>query len=318
MVNRFNQYCRDGENEKHVRFIRCRIHSVTMDNTSGKLDLAYLGPDGMMVGEQFDMVVLSNGPAPPAGGPRAWLTCAALRSTDPRFTKALPFAPVNTSREGVLAAGSVTGLKDIAESVIHASAAGLNAAALSAAAGKKPVDPEQAWTPRDIGREQVSVCAVVCSCGQRLDQVMAPELLKQALLDDPVVSQVIVADRLCTAQGFEKAAAALTAAQPNRVLIGACHPYLFLNKVKDLARQMDLPLFSFHAVDIAKGFWHPERATGLGSGAAILPELYQGCAMLKYTDPCQPVSEEITRRALVIGGGIAGMTAALGACRSGL
>ena len=312
----FYQYCRDAENEKHVRFIRCRIHSVTMDNTSGNLDLAYLGPDGTMVGEQFDMVVLSTGQRPGRRAARMADLCG-IEVNGPGFTKALPFAPVNTSREGVLAAGSVTGLKDIAESVIHASAAGLNAAALSAAAGKKPVDPEQAWTPRDIGREQVSVCAVVCSCGRRLDQVMAPELLKQALLDDPVVSQVIVADRLCTAQGFEKAAAALTAAQPNRVLIGACHPYLFLNKVKDLARQMDLPLFSFHAVDIAKGFWHPERATGLGSGAAILPELYQGCAMLKYTDPCQPVSEEITRRALVIGGGIAGMTAALGLAYQG-
>ena len=313
----FYQYCQVAQEQKKVRFIRCKIHSITMDKESGNLDLAFIGADGTLVREQFDMVVLSTGQRPGRRAARMADLCG-IDVNDFGFIKTLPFSPVQTSRDAVLAAGSVTGLKDICESVIHATAAGLDAGRISMAEGRVAKAQESAWTPRDISREPVKIGAVVCSCGQRLEKTVALEVLEQLLLDDPAVSQVIVADRLCTAQGFEKAAKALKESGANRVLIAACHPYVFLSKIRDLAKEMALPLFAFHAVDIATIFWRDEDFSGLSGQMAIMPELHQGCAMLKYADPGQVVQEEVVPRALVIGGGIAGMTAALGIADQGL
>jgi len=306
----FHHYYNTAKNDNNVRFIRCKIHSLGMDNDSNNLELTYLGTDGEIRREYVDMVVLSTGQRP---GHRA-AKLAELSGIDLNqwgFIQTHPFFPSLTTKPGIFAGGSAAGLKDISESIIHASSAGLNASKTAIASGSSLAGDDDAREWEDVSRDPVRICTVVCSCGHRLNQMADIEALKKDILDDPLIGDVIMTDGLCSAQGFEKTAEILKTKDANRVLIGACHPYVFLKKIRCLSREMKLPSFLFHGVDIAAIFWDAGHH-GEGTGRdAILSELQQGGSVLKHVQPIRPSQTPVTQRALIIGGGIAGMTAAL-------
>lgn len=307
----FQQYYNTAKNEKNVRFIRCKIHSLFMDNESKDLELAYIGSGGELCRECFDMVVLSTGQRPGHRAARLAELCG-IDLNNWGFIQTHPFFPSLTTKPGVFAGGSVAGFKDISESLIHASCASLNASKITITAGHiSELQKDDAFECKDVSRDPVRICAVVCSCGHRLHQVTNADALKREILDDPMVEHVIMADRLCTAQGFEKMADSLKTKDTNRVLIGACHPYVFQAKIKCLARDMNLSPFLFHAADISKIIWDSDSKEQGRDKNSILPALQQGCAVLKHVQPCPPVHIRVTQRALIVGGGIAGMTAAL-------
>ena len=323
----FQAYYDDAKKDG-VRFVRCRIHSLAQDRETRDLVIQYVSKSGEHLTETFDMVVLSTGQRP--GHQMKELSDICGVDLNPYgFIQPQPFFPAATGNPGVFVGGSATGLKDVAESVIHASAAGLNASGVIwshhrqaplTAQGQEP-GPVMDETVRDVSREPVNIFTVICSCGHRLEQEVDPGHIMSGLRDDPEMVGQLVIDRLCTAEGWENMVSALEKVDANRFLIAACHPYVFARKIKTLARKMNLHPSLFHAVDTARLFWSvdsPAKEDGSTSGSRVLQELFQGATVLKHTgtDPIMPIP--VTRRALVVGGGIAGMTAALSIADQGV
>jgi len=307
----FERYRQSAENDQGIRFERARIHSVTPDVKTGAPVTRYVHMDGTCSNETFDLVVLAVGQRPaPGTSDIAELTGIALNPWG--FAQTEPLSPAVTASQGIVVGGSFTGLKDISESVVYASAASVEASRIIHAAGgslSAGTLPEQA--ARDVSREKPRVLAAICSCNNKVGNSLDLEALTIDLAKDPCVDRVILLEQSCTAAGWEKLAAAAEEFTPNRILIGACHPYLYIRKLRELGRRTDLDPALMEVVDIMSPIIASRAAPEAGWKPDVLSSLNMALSRLKHIDPLPVCTVPVCRRALVIGGGIAGLHAAL-------
>jgi heterodisulfide reductase subunit A2 len=309
----YQRYRDRAEQEFGVRFVRSRVHSVEPEGKAGDLRLSYTDATGAKYEELFDMVVLATGQKPPQG--MASLAEATGIELNPwGFCRTRDFAPSRTSVDGILVSGSFSGLKDISESVVLANSASLAASALihGKGGGLAEVKPDQA-TFRDVSRELPRVAVALCSCGEGLLPREGWQQLQAELTRQNPGSEVISIPHLCTREGWSELQEKLKAGRSNRVLLGACLPYLYTRKLRELGTAIGLHPALMDVVDIRTpafpGQDPPPSAANLKR--TIKTTLEMSIGKLKGVDGTLPRSTRIVQRALVVGGGLAGMTSAL-------
>ena len=137
----FDKYYERAQHERGVRFIRSRVHSVEPVPGTDDLSIQYVTEDGRIVEEVFNLVVLSIG----LQISKDTLKLAETLSIDigdGRFAATSPFEPVQTSRAGVYVCGAFQSPKDIPLSVMEASAAAAESAALGSLIRRTVTYPE--------------------------------------------------------------------------------------------------------------------------------------------------------------------------------
>jgi heterodisulfide reductase subunit A len=327
----FQRYRQQAETLHGVRFERGRLHSIMQDADSGDMIIRCVDISGKSSEATFDMVVLSVGQRP-AKGTSELAEMLGLELNPWGFGNTTPFSLTQTSRSGILMGGSFAGLKDISDSVTQASAAALNASRVIHAGGGSLVletPPEASNT--DVMREIPRILAVICTCGGKLSGFDDPTEIARQLKTNPLVKQVEFLEQTCTVAGWEQLVELVQTNKPNRLLIGACLPYVYQRKLKELSRRVGIDPALMEVIDV-NAEWGMGPATspstvssGLnGSGDLneelkakqlllrnVLSALETGVAKLKWVEPEPAPSIAINQKALVIGGGIAGMTAAL-------
>ena len=307
----FERYRLKAETQHGIRFERGRVHSVATDAATGSPVIRYVALNGDEHVETFDLLVLAVGQRPPAGTQQLAET-AGLTVNPGGFIDTLAFHPACTAARGIAVGGSFSGLKDISETVIQASAAALESSrVIHAAGGSLALEPSLPPTFRDVSRQPPKVLIGVCTCQNRLDAVMDPKALKTLLGAEPAGDEVLLIDGLCTAAGWDKLEKHLAGGQANRVLIGVCQPYLFVRKFRELGRRCGLDPALMDAVQILNFDPSPVSTRNRLPFRADLSPLRMGLARVKKSEPKPAASVAVVRSALVVGGGIAGMTAAL-------
>jgi heterodisulfide reductase subunit A len=314
----FQRYRTQAETKHGVRFERGRVHSLIQDESSGDLMVSHVDYTGVRKEERFDMVVLSVGQRP-APGTDELAEMVGISLNQWGFCKAEPFSETLTSRQGILLGGSFSGLKDINESVIQASAAALAASLVIHTTGGSLSLEQTSHEPfLDISQEPPRVMVVVCTCGDTLSKLLDPQQLARRLETDLVVDRVLFLEQTCTAAGWENLVELVEKYKPNRVLIGACIPYVYSRKTRELGRRVGLVPGLIHVVNLRLMDQLSKLKDDTKSAdeiAAIINELSailgMGIARLKWADPTAAPRVKIFQQALVVGGGIAGMTAAL-------
>ncbi|MEW5723123.1 MAG: FAD-dependent oxidoreductase [Thermodesulfobacteriota bacterium] len=305
----FQRYRDRAERERGIRFERSRVHTVLADAATEGLRIGWVRPDGQAMSEDFDLVVLALGQRPGVeSGKIAEMLGLGLNPWG--FPAPRPLAPARADREGVFLAGSASGLRDISESVIQGSSAALCAARVIRAAGGAVPGVEAGAGPeaRDVSREAPLVRVLLCTCGGRLTGRLEVGRIEEALAGDPEIEGVRFLERACTVQGWEEMKGAAAAGRFNRVLVGGCAPLAYGARVRELARLSGLPAGLVTAV----GLLDQAFFTGNGTSAEdLLAALDMALAALKQADPEPPPQVRVTQRALVVGGGAAGLTAAL-------
>jgi len=165
---------------------------------------------------------------------------------------------------------------------------------------------------------------VLCTCQGRLESVLSRDRLTSHLMRDPAVCKVAFTESLCTDAGWQQVQALITESHPNRLLIGACHPLRFAARLTQLAKGTGLPTRLMATVDleICSLPASDSRPEAVGDARPrpgnLLAALHMGLANLKHAEPDPLPAIPVTRRALVVGGGIAGMQAALGMAHRGV
>jgi heterodisulfide reductase subunit A2 len=305
----FQRYRDQAEHHHGVRFERGRPHSVVRDSTAGGLAIRWTDLAGACHAESFDMVVLALGQRPAPGSVElAGLLELAVNSWG--FIEAEPFSLSRTRRSGIFVGGAFSGMKDIGEAVIQASSAAANASrVLHAAGGSLALEEPPPVLPEGLTREPSRIMTVLCRCGRGGSSLPQSEFLSRALQSDPAVAAVDSVENLCTAAGWESLVERVRKAKPNRLLIGACLPHVHQRKLQELSRELELDSSLIEVVDI--GPWSSAVENEIPPSAGALVQLRSGVAKLKWADPAPAAEIRIAPRALVVGGGIAGMTAAL-------
>ncbi len=313
----YQRYRDQAESEYGVNFIKGRVHSVTQDEKKGQLRLRYMNYEGAIFDTHWDMVVLAVGqrPAPGAG---AMAEKLGISLNPWGFCNSLPFSmsqPVDAdgkAREGVVVSGAFNGLKDISEAVIQASSASVCASrVIHASGGGLAPEPSETVEIRNVEREQPRILIALCTCGDALSPFVGPAEWRARFKLDPDVCGVELIDQTCTASGWEALIETAQSKAPNRLLIGACQPYVYARKIRELGEQIGLAPALIDVVDIRTPAASANEAASERISAEIARLLCMGVARLKHAEPTPTLSLPVQQRALVVGGGIAGMTAAL-------
>ena len=314
----FQRYRDQAETEHGVRFKRGIIHSLIQDESSGDLIASHVDITGAEKEEIFDMVVLSVGQRP-ASGMKTFTDMFDIPLSQWGFIETQPFTLTQTDHEGIVLGGSFSGLKDINESVIQASAAALSASrVIHKSGGSLAPEVTSVPPPVEVLSELPRVLVAVCTCGDTLSKFFDQDQLVQSLEADPTVDQVFFVEQTCTATGWENLVELAEKQRPNRILIGACLPYVYARKIRELGQRLELDPALIEVVDIkliAQNSKLIAQTPSEDELAAINRELSSilrmGLAKVKWADPAPVPKVEVLQQALVVGGGISGMTAAL-------
>jgi heterodisulfide reductase subunit A len=309
----FQRYRDQAERMHGLRFERARIHTVTRDAASHDLIIQGVDLSGKPTAERFDMVVLTVGQRPmPATAELSEL--AAIEVNPFGFGQPEPFSLTRSSRNGIEMGGSFAGLQDISDSVTLASAAALNASRVIHAAGGSLAMESGAPIPSDdVLREVPRILVIACTCGRRLSEAVDTQQVVQQLKTDPLVDRVEFIEQTCTADGWKHLEQLVDESAPNRILIGACLPYVYRRKLKSLGQRIGLDAGLIDVADLGPEYLKHPLADQDRSFATrnLTSKLEMGVARLKWIEPAPSATIQVVQRALVVGGGIAGMTAAL-------
>jgi heterodisulfide reductase subunit A len=307
----FQRYRDSAEKAHGVRFLRGRVHSTTQ-NASGDVVVRYADPDGSVQEMVLDLMVLSLGQRP-ARGVDMLADSLELSRNPWGFLDTLPFSATRTQREGIVIGGAFSGLKDISNSVVQSSAAALSASrTIHAAGGGLALEDAAEATRLDIARELPKILVIVCTCGETLLSGLDIDAVAQQLKNDPFVHRVELLQQTCTETGWNDLVELIRDHRPNRILIGACRPYVYARKFNELSKETGLQPSLMDVADIRTALFGFADTDTPDKQRLILSALEMGIARLKYADPMPAPSCPVQQRALVVGGGIAGLTAALG------
>ena len=318
----FEPYIERAQKEHGVRYVRCMVSSVKEVPGSRNLRLNYVtfsesqGSRPLIHEEEFDLVVLSVG-LRPSQETREMAKRLGLSLNEFGFIETDPYNPAATSLPGVFVAGSFAEPKDIPESVIEASCAAAQVSALLAE-GRGSLTRTPEYPPeRDVSNEQERVGVFICHCGINIGSVVnVPEVVEYARR----LPGVVYAEHnlyTCSQDTQERIREKILEHKLNRVVVASCTPRTHEPLFQDTLRQAGLNPHLFEMANIREqDSWvhrnQPKTATRKAQQLAAM-----AVAKARKLRPLQHNTFDIEQRALVIGGGLAGMTAALSIARQG-
>jgi heterodisulfide reductase subunit A len=305
----FEKYYYRAESEG-VRFVRSRIHTIEEADETGTLLLKYTSESGQAVEEAFDMVVLSVG-MEPTDSTTQTAEILGIALNEFGFIDTQDTTPVHTSRPGIYVAGAIQGCKDIPQSVMEASAAACAASvSLAPARGtlvKEKVFPEE----KDVTGEEPLIGVFVCRCGANIAGFAdVPAIVEYAKGLPGVVS---VEENLftCSQDTQERMVELIREKNLNRIVVAACTPRTHEPLFQETARDAGINPYLFEMANIRNQCtWvhshDQEKATEKCKDLVRM-----AVARAALLEPIPEFAVDVAKSALVIGGGVAGMTAAL-------
>ena len=305
----FEQYYNKAKEEQGVRFIKSRITHVEPMDENGKHRIRYVDESGHTKSEAFDIVVLSVGLgardqsielAEKLGIDLNHYSFAQTRSTD----------PVQSTKPGIYVCGAFQEPKDIPTSVIDASAAaGSLGSSLHQARGSlthtRELPPEI-----DVTGEPPRIGVFVCCCGTYIAGFVDVPAVVEFAKDLP---NVVYADQnlfSCSQDTQGQISEIIKEHRLNRVVVSACTPKTHEPLFQETLINGGLNKYLFEMANIRNqcSWVHKDDMDKATQKAKELVRMAVAKAALH-----EPLSEpvmKINQAALVIGGGIAGMTAA--------
>ncbi|MCG8401836.1 MAG: FAD-dependent oxidoreductase, partial [Firmicutes bacterium] len=313
----FEKYYERAKNEHGVKFVRSRIFEVSEAGGDDKnLVIRYADEDGAINTAEFDMVVLSVGFE--AGAKARKLGHKMdVRLNRYGFAELSPMTGVGTSRPGVFVAGTFGGPKDIPETVMQASAAASAAESLlgdvRGTLVKEIVFPPE----RDVAGEEPRIGVFVCNCGINIGGVVkVPEVVEMAKqLPDVVYTGEYL--YVCSQDSQATLKEIIDEHRLNRVVVASCSPRTHKPLFQETLKEAGLNRYLFEMANIRdQCSWvhmhEPDKATAKANDLVTMT-----VAKSRLLQQIKQGAVGVTKSALVIGGGITGMTNAVSLAEQG-
>jgi heterodisulfide reductase subunit A-like polyferredoxin len=315
----YEEYFHRARDKYGVKYTRCRVSAVRRNPLTENLLVRYVvdGPGARLPKEEeFDLVVLSVG-MEIGESTRNLARQLGIQLDSYGFARTDSFHPLQTSRPGVFAIGPLREPKDIPESVVEASGGAAAAAELLAPvrgtmATRKEYPPE-----RDVSTEDPKVGVFVCHCGSNIG----------GFLDVPDVAEyarslpgVVHAEHnlyTCSQDSIVHITEQVKELGLNRVVVASCTPITHEPLFRDSIRAAGLNPFLFEMANIRNhcswvhsGQWDvaTEKAKAL---------VRMAVAKATRIQPQYTQEMKVEKTVLVIGGGPAGLNAALSLAKQG-
>ena len=304
----FERYFEDARDKQGVRFVRSRVHTVDPVPDSGDLNIRYVDEAGEMRSETFDMVVLSVGMETSAEV-KALAERLDISLSEGGFCDTSSFSPVSTSRDGIFACGAFQGPKDIPQSVVEAGSAAAEAGALLKESRNTLTKTAEIPEERNIRGERPRIGVFVCQCGINIGGVVDVAAVRDYAASLPYVEYVTDNLYTCSQDTQEIMTEVIKENNLNRIVVAACTPKTHEPLFQETLVNAGLNKYLFEMTNIRNQDSWVHRNDPAAATEKAKDLVRMAVAKVALTEPLEEAELKVNPHALVIGGGIAGLTA---------
>ncbi|MBC7108026.1 MAG: CoB--CoM heterodisulfide reductase iron-sulfur subunit A family protein [Methanomassiliicoccales archaeon] len=306
----FEDYRERAENEYGIKIHRAaRVASIEEDPVTKNLIVRY-SENGNTISEEFDLVVLSVGLTPCSDAEKLSRRLN-FKLNKHGFCETDTYNPLSTSRPGIFVSGSFVSPKDIPTTVAEASGAAAKAASLISSARNTLVTVKEYPPEIDVAGQEPRIGVFVCHCGINIGGVVkVPSVVEYARTLPGVV---YAEDNLytCSSDTQERIKEKIKEHRLNRVVVASCTPRTHEPLFQNTIREAGLNPYLFEMANIRdQCSWihmhEPEKAT-----KKSMDLVRMAVAKVRLAEPLKKFKLPVNQTAVIIGGGLAGMTAAL-------
>ena len=311
----FENYRIRAENEYGVRIVKgSRIpHIEEVDGEN--LSIRFLEGSKHRE-EEFDLVVLSVGIEPP-GDAKILSDKLGIDLNEYGFCSTTLFDPLATSRPGIFVSGVFSGPKDIPETVAQASGVAARASEIIASERNTLITDRTYPTEVDVIDQEPRIGVFVCHCGINIGGIVdVPGVTEYAR----TLPNVVYAENnlyTCSQDTQKIIMDRIKEHKLNRVVVASCSPRTHEPLFQDTIRESGLNPYLFEMPNIRdQCSWvhmkQPEEATQKSKDL-----IRMAVAKAPLLQPLSRASVPINPTGIVLGGGLAGMTAAVELAKQG-
>jgi heterodisulfide reductase subunit A2 len=312
----FERFYQRTERLPGIRFIRSYTSIVREDPETKNVTVRYSTPEEGVKEEEFDMVVLSVGLNPPNDA-KGLAEKFGLELNSHGFCKTNPVNPMETDKPGIFVSGAFEGPIDIPESVFSASGAGSQCGQLLDYRRGK-LTKERIYPPeRDASDEEPKIGVFVCHCGANIGRIVnVPDTVEYCkTLPNVVFAQEQLFS--CAANCGKEITDMAKEKGLNRVIVAACSPRTLEPLFRDTLREAGINQYFYEMANIREhcSWVHSKEKEEATQKAKDI--IRMSVARAYHLQPLKEFDLPVNRAALVVGGGIAGMTSALSIANQG-
>ena len=302
--------------EADVRFLKSKISTIRPAGDTGNLIIGYTDETGKRIDEEFDMVVLSVGFAK---SKEAIDLAKRLDIELDQYQLALTssFEPVATSKPGIFVCGTFESPKDIPQSVIEASASAAMVESSLSEARWTLTQTKEKVEEIDVLGDSPRIGVFVCRCGTNIAGFLeVPDVVEYAKTLPDVV---FVEDNLfsCSQDTQEKITQIIKEQKLNRVVVAACTPRTHEPLFQETVLNAGINKYLFEMANIRNqcSWVHSNDNEAATQKAKDLVRM--AVSKVGLLAPLSDPEIAMTQSALVIGGGLSGITAAKNLAQQG-
>jgi heterodisulfide reductase subunit A-like polyferredoxin len=306
----FDNYVQRAEREHGVKYIRSMPSRVVEMPETKNLRVRTFGPDGTESREEFDLVVLSVGMRP-----SQWVKETAkrldLELNQFGFCETNRLAPMAASKPGIFVAGAFQEPKDIPESVAQASGAAACAMEQLAPVRGTLIERREFPWERDVTDEPARVGVFICHCGHNIAGVVDVKEVAARAAKIPGAVYAETALYACSDTCQQHIQDIIKKRRLNRLVVASCSPRTHEVLFQETLRESGLNQYLFAMTNIRDQCSWVHRDDPKAATDKAVDLMRMAVARAKQLKALGTGRLPVTQSALVLGGGLAGMTAAL-------
>jgi heterodisulfide reductase subunit A len=302
--------------ETGVRFVKSRITNILPADHPGDLVIGYVDESGQRIQETFGMVVLSVGFA--VSDQAVNLAQKLEIGLDPfQLAATGSFEPVQTSKPGIFVCGTFESPKDIPQSVIESSACAAMAEQTLTDSRGTLARTKEIPAETDVKGAPPRTGVFVCHCGTNIAGFLdVPDLVEYAKTLPHVM---YVEDNLfsCSQDTQEQMTRVIKEQNLNRIVVAACTPRTHEPLFQETVLNAGINKYLFEMANIRNqcSWVHSNEKENATQKAKDL--IRMAVAKVSLLAPLYDPEIDVNPSALVVGGGISGMTAARNLAKQG-
>jgi heterodisulfide reductase subunit A-like polyferredoxin len=312
----FDQYYERAKDQNGVRYIKSIPSRIVQMPATMNPRARFMDESGKLREEEFDLIVLAVGLEPS----RSAQECAERLGIDLNeygFCATNRSLPLSTSRPGVFVGGAFQEPKDIPETVMQASGAASMAMELLASARNTRTVKKKYPDEHDVTDEEPRIGVFVCHCGRNIGSVIDVERVVKNIEAEPGVVLATHTMFTCSDTSLSNIRAQIVEHRLNRIVVASCTPRTHEPLFRETMREAGLNPYLFEMANIRdQCSWVHSASPEIATRKAT--QLVQmAVARSRLLLPLEPGTLAVDQKGLVIGGGLAGMTAALALANQG-
>jgi heterodisulfide reductase subunit A-like polyferredoxin len=306
----YEKYFLRGRDKEDIRFVKARPHSITEVPETGDLILQYADEAGEMQEEVFSMVVLSVGlQIPDSSADLAKRLGIELNQYN--FVNTNSFTPVATSRPGIYTCGVFQGPKDIPGSVTEASAAACLAGIDVAESRGKDIETVEVPEEIDVSEQEPRIGVFVCNCGINIGGIVDVPSVQDYAATLPYVVYTDQNLFTCSQDTQDIIKERIIEHKLNRLVVASCSPKTHEQMFMETLEACGINKYLFEMANIRnQDSWIHSQDHGAATEKAK-DLVRMSVARATKLRPLREKVVPIIKQGLIIGGGVAGMNAAL-------